>query len=263
MLIWFVFITSIIGVCFYISWYNSPSQKGIRGEAWIHGILEQLPDEYKVLEDVILKKENNTTTQIDHLVVSKYGLFAIETKNYRGDIYGDDKRQEWLQIIVTDVTYSRKWWKTYTYVTKNKFYNPVKQAYGHIYEIKKQLTDWSCLKIVPIVVFVGSADLKHVHTNNHVIYSDELLNTIYGYKTIYLSDCDVEHIINKLNRINVRDSVDNKSHILNIKASKKELQNKLAAGICPRCGGQLIQRNGRYGKFFGCSNYPDCKFTHH
>lgn len=31
--------------------------------------------------------------------------------------------------------------------------------------------------------------------------------------------------------------------------------------ICPWCGGDLVERNGRYGPFLACSNYPDCKFT--
>ena len=33
--------------------------------------------------------------------------------------------------------------------------------------------------------------------------------------------------------------------------------------ICPRCGGTLIERNGKYGAFMGCSNYPKCKFIKH
>ena len=30
---------------------------------------------------------------------------------------------------------------------------------------------------------------------------------------------------------------------------------------CPLCGGQLQLKNGRYGKFIGCKNYPNCKYT--
>jgi ssDNA-binding Zn-finger/Zn-ribbon topoisomerase 1 len=30
---------------------------------------------------------------------------------------------------------------------------------------------------------------------------------------------------------------------------------------CPECGGKMIPRNGKYGKFWGCNNYPDCKGT--
>ncbi len=29
---------------------------------------------------------------------------------------------------------------------------------------------------------------------------------------------------------------------------------------CPECGGRLVPRSGPYGKFMGCSNYPNCKY---
>lgn len=35
----------------------------------------------------------------------------------------------------------------------------------------------------------------------------------------------------------------------------------LAQGLCPDCGGQLMQRTGKYGEFLGCGQYPHCKFT--
>ena len=89
----FLIIIAFIALVIYLCWYNSPKQKGKRGEARIHDVIMQLPDEYHVLDDVVLPT-NRGTTQIDHIVVSKYGVFAIETKNYRGDIYGDDDRQE-------------------------------------------------------------------------------------------------------------------------------------------------------------------------
>ena len=31
--------------------------------------------------------------------------------------------------------------------------------------------------------------------------------------------------------------------------------------ICPQCGGLLKKRNGKFGVFYGCSNYPQCRFT--
>ena len=30
---------------------------------------------------------------------------------------------------------------------------------------------------------------------------------------------------------------------------------------CPRCGGQLMKRSGRFGTFYGCSNFPRCRYT--
>ena len=243
-------------------WYNSPTSKGKRGESRVHNILMQLPDDYVILEDVILKT-NRGTTQIDHVVVSKYGVFAIETKNYRGEIYGDDNRKQWTQIIVTDVTYKRKWYKTYTYVTKNRFYNPVKQSLAHALAIKQHLSEWPHLIVAPIVVFTGDAVLKEVDSRYHVIYDFNLLDTIMNYRTIYLSNEDVQKVVDILAKKNIREIVDNKAHINNIYATKAEVDNKIASGICPKCGGTLVLRTGKYGKFYGCSNYPKCRFTTH
>lgn len=38
-------------------------------------------------------------------------------------------------------------------------------------------------------------------------------------------------------------------------------ENAFAAGVCPNCGGKLVERQSRYGTFWGCSNYPHCRFT--
>lgn len=259
-LVFILFIVAVVAFTWFRLWHNSPQHKGEIGEARVNGILSQLPDGYKVLNDIVLKTPKGTT-QIDHIVVSKYGIFAIETKNYRGDIYGNDSRREWTQVIVTDVTYRRKWYKTYTYVTKNRFFNPVKQAYAHVYAIKKILNNWSYLPVVPIVVFTGNANLSNVTTENYVVYDDSLLNTILGYKASYLSDSELDNVETILIQNNIRAFVDNKTHVRNIREVQRDSDKKISSGICPRCGGTLIRRNGKYGSFYGCSNYPNCKFT--
>jgi len=234
--------------------------KGKVGEIRVHNILSQLPDDYTVLDDVVLRTANGTT-QIDHVVVSKYGVFAIETKNYRGEIYGNDDRQEWTQIIVTDVTYRKKWWKTYSYVTKNHFFNPVTQSIAHANAIKRVLKEWPNLIVVPVVAFAGSAILNGVTTQHHVIYSDQLLSIIQSYTKPYLTDADVNRVVNNLTWMDVRDQVDDNTHVSNVYTAKQKLNSKIASGICPRCGGTLVRRSGKYGSFYGCSNYPSCKFT--
>lgn len=259
------FTTSLIFILFialviYRVWYNSARQKGKRGEMRVFSILLQLPDEYTILNDLVFRTEKGTT-QIDHVVVSKYGVFAIETKNYRGEIYGDDNRQEWTQLIVTEVTYAKKWWKTYTYVTKNHFYNPVKQSLGHALRIKELLSAFPHIKIVPIVVFVGDAVLSDVESRQHVVYEENLLDVIGGYRTIYLTDDDVQKVIGILRNNNIREFVNDRQHVKNIRAAAREVNATIHAGICPKCGGRLVERNGRYGSFYGCSNYPKCKFT--
>ena len=237
----------------------SPEQIGIEGERIVHNILSGLPEEYHVMENVVLLKGKGTT-QIDHIVVSKYGIFAIETKNYRGDIYGDDNRQQWTQIIRTDVTYRRKWYKTYTYVTKTHFYNPIKQSIGHVNGLKQNLSGLPYVPIIPIVVFTGEADLSNVKSNYPVIYEQELITTIQNNHKAYLSDNQVKTIVDCLSKKNVGDEIDNSTHVRSVYVAKEKYQQKINSGICPRCGSNLVPRKGRYGSFYGCSNYPNCNF---
>ncbi len=46
------------------------------------------------------------------------------------------------------------------------------------------------------------------------------------------------------------------------KEASINMERAMRKGVCPLCGGHLIIRNGKYGQFYGCSNYPRCKFTH-
>ena len=250
----------VVALFIYLALYNSAKQKGKRGEMRVSAILSQLSDEYTILNDLVFRTEKGTT-QIDHLVVSKYGIFTIETKNYRGEIYGDDNRKEWTQLIVTEVTYAKKWWKTYTYVTKNRFYNPVKQSVGHAFRIKELLSVFPHVKIVPIVVFTGDAILSYVESKNHVVYEENLLDVIDGYKTTYLTDNDVQAVLAILTGNNIRETVSDRQHVKNLRTAAREVNATINSGICPKCGGHLIGRNGKYGTFYGCSNYPKCRFT--
>ena len=253
-------LTLFISLTIYLAWYNSARQKGKRGEMRVFSILSQLSDEYNILNDLVLRTDKGTT-QIDHVVVSKYGVFTIETKNYRGEIYGDDKRQKWTQLIVTKVTYAPKRWKTYTYVTKNNFYNPVKQSLGHAFRIKELLYAFPHVKIVPIVAFAGDAILSNIDTRHHVVYKENLPEIIDRYKTICLTDNDVQAIIDILEKNNIREFLSDRQHVKNIRAAARKANKTINAGICPKCGGQLVKRRGKYGSFYGCSNYPKCKFT--
>ena len=260
LLIILLIIILVVSLFIYLARYNSAKQKGKRGEMRVSAILSKLSDEYTILNDLVFRTEKGTT-QIDHIVVSKYGIFTIETKNYRGEIYGDDNRKEWTQLIVTKVTYEKKWWKTYTYVTKNRFYNPVKQSVGHALRIKELLSVFPHVKIVPIVVFTGDAILRYVESNNHVVYEKNLLDVIDGYKTTYLTDNDVQAVLAILTSNNIRETVTDRQHVQNLRIAAREVNATINSGICPKCGGHLIKRNGKYGTFYGCSNYPKCRFT--
>lgn len=93
LIIIFCFVVIILGV-----WYRRPQAKGARGERRVSSRLDSLPSHYKVINDLVLKT-NKGYTQIDHVVISNYGVFVIETKNYKGWIFGSETKLNWKQTL--------------------------------------------------------------------------------------------------------------------------------------------------------------------
>ena len=56
--------------------------------------------------------------------------------------------------------------------------------------------------------------------------------------------------------LSLKSDLTNREHVNNIRKTQEELRND----ICPRCDGKLIEKQGKYGPFKGCSNYPKCTF---
>ena len=98
----------IILVYFLIKIY-SPKIKGSIGEAKVNTRLNFLGKEYIVLNDILISSSNGYTSQIDELVLSEYGLFVIETKNYKGWIFGNEKAENWTQVIYKEKHTFRKY----------------------------------------------------------------------------------------------------------------------------------------------------------
>lgn len=237
------FIVFLLFIKFY-----SPKMKGWFGEKSISNRLVKLDSEkYIILNDIILKTEKGTLTQIDHIVVSTFGIFVIETKNYKGWIFGSEKAERWSQVV---------------YKNKSFFRNPVKQNWAHVYALKYLLSNHSNLKYIPVVVFAGSAVLKQITSNVPVIYDYEMLNFIKEYSS---EECisfeEVKSIVSIIENANIKDKQARKNHIENIHKTIVEQQIKKENLICPRCNAELRLRTGKNGKFYGCSNYPRCRFT--
>ncbi len=71
---------------------------GLRGEVEVTHLLERaLGNDTYILNDISLRS-GRKRAQIDHLVVSPKGLFVLETKNWRGEIVGDERERRWTQL---------------------------------------------------------------------------------------------------------------------------------------------------------------------
>jgi hypothetical protein len=241
--LWYVWLLLILCLIYYV---KKPIIKGFLGEKAISIILSRLDSKkYRVINDLMIEVEGKTS-QIDHVIISNYGIFVIETKNYKGWIIGDEYSEYWTQVI---------------YKRKEKLYNPIRQNYGHVQALKNYLSDYPDLKYIPNDVFSVTADLK-VKTKSDVVYSLKLLKTIKQYDEENITDPDKEKIQSRLLELNIKQKETRKKHVEDIILMKEEKMVRIESDTCPKCGGSLVIRNGKYGKFKGCSNYPKCKFVH-
>lgn len=176
--------------------------RGNNGERLVQGLLEQLPEGYYILNDIIVTKEQGTS-QIDHVVVSKYGIFVIETKNYSGTIYGYPNNPHWVQHLGNK---------------KYKMYNPIMQNLGHIEALEKHL-NLSADKFIPIECFSSTAKLK-VKARG-VMWPRYLVNYILGYKNEILTREEVIAIYYKLKDIELTEKDAKKNHIDYVNQVKK------------------------------------------
>ena len=155
-----------------------------------------------------------------------------------------------------------EYWTQSIYRKKTKFRNPVKQNWAHILALKEVLSDSLPVTYHPIVVFTGNAELKNVYSDVPVIYRQQLIKTIKDKRripslSIELVDfyAEILHKIIKQNKITKRD------HIRQVKKNIRERKRIEKALVCPKCGGDLVIRKGKHGKFYGCPNYPKCRYT--
>lgn len=231
----YLIIIPIVLILILTIYLKRPETRGKYGERRVKKIIgETIENEQYVINDLILENERKTS-QIDHIVINQQGVFVIETKNYSGRIYGSENQLEWTQVL----SYGK---------IKNKFYNPLKQNATHIYNVRRIIGK---LPIKSLVVFVQN-NINYIQANN-VIPLSALRKTLQsGEKVLSISEMKTayEALLASKTEITTRE------HVYNI----KEQQHNLEQGICPRCGGNLVFRNGKHGDFFGCSNYPKCKF---
>jgi len=236
----------IVVVFVFVYRFNKNKRKGTKGELRVARRLRKLKGkEYEVLNDVLIRTSSGSS-QIDHIVISIFGIFVIETKNFSGWIHGHENSEYWTQTI---------------YKKKTKFRNPIKQNWAHIYALKNVLSKFKQVTYYPIVVFSGNAELKKISSTTPVIYDQQLVRTINGItRKPILSVEQVKNIAGNLNEINLQDRRAKREHVRQVKKNARERKQKEKMKICPWCGGELIVRNGQYGKFYGCSNFPKCTY---
>jgi hypothetical protein len=208
-----------------------------------------LGENYTIFNNILVSVDE-VSTQIDHVIVSKYGIFAVETKDKTGWIFGDEYKPEWTQVI---------------FGKKYHFPNPLRQNYRHT-RCLAELLDIEDTKIHSLVIFWGDCEFKTKMPENVIkggLFNGKFKNYVFCKREILLNQEEITRICDCLTEAK------NNSGILSGFKHIKNLKERYSSETkCPKCGGDLIKRISSKGEnagqyFLGCSNFPRCKYIKH
>lgn len=235
-----------------IALLKKPRAKGSRGEAKVNlmGRLLLPKRSYHRLNNITLPTLDGTT-QIDHIIVSRFGIFVVETKHMKGWILGTERQAQWTQKFRHSAF---------------RFQNPLRQNYRHVKALQS-LLDVPPVHIHSLVVFVGKSRLKTSMPPN-VTKGLGYIRYIRSFRTKVLSESQVQDVIEHIQ--NTRLAPTRRTDRAHVKRLKKQRAKRArqqgrsgAQRLCPKCGKSMVLRTARRGvhtgqQFWGCSGFPQC-----
>ena len=179
---------------------------------------------YEDINNVTLPTSNGTT-QIDHIIVSRFGIFVVETKNMSGWIFGDEKSPQWTQSLPGG--------------KKFQFQNPLRQNYKHV-KVLQEFLGVEEEKIFSVVMFWGEAEFKtpmppNVMTHGYVPYIKNKLDVLFSGEE--MDDITLAIKTGMLPKT----WFTGQKHVTDLKA------RFAGTTTCPKCGGALALRTTKSG----------------
>lgn len=240
---WLIPIVIVIGI------FKSPWSKGYLGELLVRLLARFMLDKdtYHRVHNVTLPTPDGTT-QIDHIFVSRFGIFVLETKNMQGWIFGGENQAQWTQKI---------------YKQSFAFQNPLRQNFKHAKALE------AALQVPPdtihsVVTFVGGSAFKTDMPAN-VTYGAGFISYIRSFREQTFTENQVSDLLRRLESGRLAPKLStHRKHVQNL----KNRSNPNAYRCCPKCGSPLVLRTVKAGEkagqqFWGCSTYPKCRVIQH
>ena len=224
---------------------------GSKGEYLTYKELKSISGYKHMVFNCYIPKGENETTEVDAVLIHEAGLFVVESKNFSGWIFGDERQREWTQVLPKGRGQSEK----------SRFFNPIIQNRVHIKWLKRYLGYND--EIRSYVAFSNRCTFKEIiiqSCDSKVLHRHKLKEEIerdINLSSTKLSETEVDKIYEKLLVItNVEEAIKLK-HIEEVKSKEY---------MCPYCGGKLVVRTAKTGRnagkqFLGCINYPKCRYT--
>lgn len=236
----------LIPLLIFVAIIKSAWFKGVFGEWQVNQLIKFFlnKNEYHLIKDVTLPTEDGTT-QIDHIIVSKFGIFVVETKNMKGWIFGGANQKQWTQKI---------------YKHTSKFQNPLHQNFKHVKTLE------ACLKtkkegVFSVIIFIGDSIFKTKMPDN-VTFARGGIEYIKSQKEVVFSNDEIANFITQIESGRLeRGFKTNRQHVKHVKAI---IEEKSGLSSCSKCGSDMVLRKANKGKnagneFWGCSAFPKCR----
>ncbi|NWB97460.1 NERD domain-containing protein [Pseudomonas gingeri] len=235
----------LIPLILLIGLLKTPWAKGHIGELLVRLFAHWQLDKqtYRRLHNVTLSTPDGTT-QIDHVVLSPYGIFVLETKNMRGWIFGSEQQPQWTQKL-----YKRTF----------KFQNPLRQNYKHLKALEATL-GISPEHLRSVITFIGGSTFKTQMPAN-VTQGIGFIRYIKSFQQRVFSESEVDALMHALQTRRRTPSIaTHREHVQNL----KRRSDPSAERQCPKCGSALMIRTVNSGpkvgqQFWGCSMFPKCR----
>jgi len=243
---WYLIPIFIFAVIIKSAWF-----KGVFGEWQVNLLIKFFLDknDYHLIKNVTLltfsDDKGHGTTQIDHIIVSKYGVFVVETKNIKGWIFGSANQKQWTQKLFKHTS---------------KFQNPLHQNYKHVKTLEACLnTKNDC--IFSVIIFIGDSTFKTKVPEN-VRFARGGIEFIKSKRDIVFSGDEVTSIIKQIESGRLERSI--KTNRQHVKHVKEIMKDKSDTKSCSRCNAEMVLRKATKGKnagneFWGCSTFPKCR----
>ena len=282
-----------VGVVLLAGFLRSPSFKGWLGELKVKRWLDKGLDQstYRCAHNITLRLADGSTTQIDHVVVSPFGLFVVETKHMQGWIFGSEKQPTWTQTIFRH---------------RSSFQNPLHQNWRHIKALEEVL-QLPSQYLHSVVVFTGDCQFK-TRMPNHVTMGYDCIRWVQSHTDVVLDDAEVIRLTQHLARKRLQATrATHRAHVAHVQERqtqprKKVMPSKVAVvrkepplvrrspalaptekvlsvraaksvaetqspsqEQCPVCSHSLVQRSlpdkhGAPQYFVRCGRFPHCRF---
>lgn len=211
---------------------KSPWAKGHIGELLVRLFAHWQLDKqtYRRLHNVTLNTPDGTT-QIDHVFLSPYGIFVLETKNMSGWIFGSERQPQWTQKL-----YKRTF----------KFQNPLRQNYKHLKALEATLgVDPAHLHSV--ITFVGGSTFK-TEVPANVTQGIGFIRYIKSFQQQVFRETEVEDLLQALQTGRRAPTLaTHREHVENL----KRRSDPTAERQCPKCGSTLLIRAVKSGPIAG------------